>query len=109
MHGPTWYTWETQLTGHTTSLPYFSRRKAKQDSTSLETSVPCLSPGKRINLRSECMNQLSVWHNLLEKGAISQAQYDEFQKKILGDIADLIVMCACNLFIFMLCTIANNR
>ena len=28
-------------------------------------------------------------HDLLEKGAISQTQYDEFKKKIIGDIADL--------------------
>ena len=47
-----------------------------------------MSPGKRINLRSECMDQLNKWHGLLEKGAISQTQYDEF-KKIIGDIADL--------------------
>lgn len=36
------------------------------------------------------MDQLSKWHYLLEKGAISQAQCDVFQKKIAGDIAALL-------------------
>ena len=73
------------------NLPYFGRAKGKRDSDSapFEASMPCLSPEKRINLRTECMDQLSKWHCLLEKGAISQTQYDDFQKKILGDIADL--------------------
>ena len=64
-------------------LPYFGRSKKISDPSS---SMP---PGKRINLRSECMDQLNKWHDLLEKGAISQTQYDEFKKKIIGDIADL--------------------
>ena len=73
-------------------LPYFvGRVKKKGNSTapSHEMPLPCMSPGKRINLRSECMDQLSKWHLLLEKGAITQNQYDEFQKKIIEDIADL--------------------
>ena len=64
-------------------LSYFGRLKTISDPSS------SMSPGKRINLRSECMDQLNKWHGLLEKGAISQTQYDEFKKKIIGDIADL--------------------
>ena len=73
-------------------LPYF-RGKSRCNpqvlsTTPAETGRPML-PGKRINLRSECMDQLNKWHGLLEKGAITQTQYDEFQAKILSDIADL--------------------
>jgi hypothetical protein len=48
-----------------------------------------MSPGKRISLRTECTDHLKKWHGLLEMGAITASQYDEFQKKIVGDIADL--------------------
>ena len=76
------------------NLPYFGKQKCG-DSTEVPqststTSVATLSPGKRINLRSECMDQLSKRHTLLEKGAITQAQYAVHQKTILGDIADLL-------------------
>ena len=71
-----------------TQSSLFGRAKGKRNSDSA-ASMPCLLPGKRINLRTECLDQLSKWHCLLEKGAISQTQYDDFQKKILGDIADL--------------------
>ena len=45
-----------------------------------------VSPGKRISLRSECMNQLDKWHQLKERGVISSDQYEELQKSILTDI-----------------------
>lgn len=45
-----------------------------------------VSPGKRISLRSECINQLDKWHQLKERGVISGDQYDELQKTILTDI-----------------------
>ena len=60
------------------ALPYFGKgvkhSKEKQDGTqpSSHTSVG-LSPGKRISLRSKCMDQLSKWYSLLEKGVISQS------------------------------------
>ena len=45
--------------------------------------------GKRIKYRSECMDQLSKWHDLLEKGVVNQQQYQEMQSKILSDIANI--------------------
>lgn len=45
-----------------------------------------VSPGKRISLRSECINQLDKWHQLKERGVISSDQYEELQKTILTDI-----------------------
>ncbi len=45
-----------------------------------------VSPGKRINLRGQCVDQLLKWHELLEKGAITQSQYDEFHSTIMDDV-----------------------
>ena len=45
-----------------------------------------LSPGKRITYRSECIDQLDKWHTLLERGTISQEQFEELQATILNDI-----------------------
>lgn len=36
-----------------------------------------VSPGKRISLRSECINQLDKWHQLKERGVISNDQYED--------------------------------
>ena len=37
------------------------------------------SPGKRLQMRSECIDQLDKWHQLMEKGAITAEQYKEIQ------------------------------
>lgn len=50
------------------------------------TSAASVSPGKHINLRGQCVNQLQKWHELLECGAIDQEQYDEFKSTIMEDI-----------------------
>ena len=63
--------------------PFF--RKSR--STVLRPTETCgVSPGKRINMRSECIDQLDKWHRLMERGAISPEQYSELQKTILADI-----------------------
>ena len=66
------------------SKPFFQGRKS-----SAVTVSSTHSPGKKIGLRSECIDQLKKWHELLECGAITQAQYEELQKSILGDINEL--------------------
>ena len=60
--------------------PFFHQKKLAGDKPS------GVSPGKRIELRSKCIDQLEKWHVLLERGAISQEEYDGLQKTILGDI-----------------------
>jgi hypothetical protein len=45
-----------------------------------------VSPGKRINLRGQCVDQLLKWHELLEKGAITKTQYAEFQSTIMDEV-----------------------
>ena len=58
--------------------PFFGK-KAQNDSVGV-------SPGKKISLRSECINQLDKWHQLMERQVISKDQYEELQDKILKDI-----------------------
>ena len=53
--------------------------------TSTRTAT-AVSPSKRINLRGQCVDQLLKWHQLLEKGAITKAQYDEFHSTIMDDV-----------------------
>ena len=84
-------------------LPYFKKCEKKRatkeqddlparpsDESSRHSPVPAtvqgLSPCKRIQLRTECINQLDKWHALVEKGGITKQQYDDVQKTILGDI-----------------------
>ena len=45
-----------------------------------------VSPGKRIDLWSKCIDQLEKWHTLLDRKAITIEEYKELQQTILGDI-----------------------
>ena len=45
-----------------------------------------LSPGKTIQYRSECIDQLDKWHSLMERGVISVDEFKEKQQTILSDI-----------------------
>jgi len=47
-----------------------------------------LSPGRKIQLQSELINQMSKWHDLLQAGVISQSDYEELHKTILKDIKE---------------------
>ena len=51
-----------------------------------KAGASCLSPGKHVHLRSECIDQLNRWHSLKESGGISSEEYEEFRKNIIGDI-----------------------
>ena len=52
------------------NLPYFGKRKSGTDDSGKAKSITC-SPSKHLGLCGECIEQLSNWHALLEKGAIS--------------------------------------
>ena len=49
-------------------------------------STQTISPAKRVALRTQCIEQLERWHQLLEKGGINKEQYDELQDSILSEI-----------------------
>ena len=75
------------------NLPYFKAAKDKKSTavaahdTHSSHSLPSgISPSKRVNLRTECIKQLELWYSLLEKGGITQEQYDDFQGIILNDM-----------------------
>ena len=81
------------------NYPYFVGRKcaktpASKDieshsdpaTSSVKANPGTLSPGKRVHLRSECIDQLSRWHSLKESGGITLEEYDELRKNIIGDI-----------------------
>ena len=53
---------------------------------SSSTPAAGVSPGKRINMRGQCVDQLLKSHQLFEKGVISKEQYEEFQASILNDV-----------------------
>ena len=79
-------------------LPFFVGKKAptKASTPVVATAVATQgsagsssqpeSPGKRIRYRGECMDQLTKWHSLMEKGIITEEQYQGFVGKILNDI-----------------------
>ena len=77
--------------------PFFRghKRKAVVDSQSPSGKVPeskrpaAISPGKKLNMRSELINQLEKWHNLLDSCVITQRDYDELKEKIMSDIKHL--------------------
>ena len=52
----------------------------------LESPLVGVSSGQRVGLHTECIDQLKKWHALLVDGAITEAQYDDFQAKILNDM-----------------------
>ena len=52
-------------------------------------AVPGVSPGKRLGMRSQCLDQLGKCIDILDKGGLSQAEFNELQKAILADIKTL--------------------
>ena len=66
--------------------PFF--REKKPSAVNIPTQPAGISPGK-VNMRTELINQLQKWYQLLETGAISQAQYAELKDTILLDIKEL--------------------
>lgn len=61
----------------------FWKTRSQQKTSSSEITV---SPGKRVNLRGQCVQQLLQLHELLEKGGISKEQYDEMQGAIMDEV-----------------------
>ena len=74
-------------------LPFLEREKQVLEKPHLKhrtqwfpQQVPKVQ-AKRFGVRTECIDQLSKWHGLLTKGAISQSQYEELKQTILKDMA----------------------
>ena len=69
--------------------PFFKASSSK--SSDLPPTAVCgaISPAKRINLRSQCMDQIEKWHQLFTKGIISKEQHEELVDKMWNDIKKL--------------------
>lgn len=67
--------------------PFF-RSKSKTTGATTVTGTG-ISPVNKVNMRSECIQQIDKWYDLKQKGAISEAQYAELQAMILSDIKNL--------------------
>ena len=48
-----------------------------------------VSPGRKVRVRSELIDQLDKFHKLKESGAVSSAEYEELRSIILSDIKTL--------------------
>ena len=66
--------------------PYFKGKIWDPKGENSVSTSATISPGKRVNLRSECMDQLDKSLSLLRKGCITQEQYDNLRDKILKDM-----------------------
>ena len=60
--------------------------KPAENSSPIPLASTSASPMKHLNMRTQCIEQLSKWHVLLESGAISQVQYEELRSSIIDDI-----------------------
>ena len=67
--------------------PYFKGKGGDLRGGDSASTSATISPGKRVNLRSECVDQLDKSLSLLQKGCITQEQYDNLRDKILKDMS----------------------
>ena len=58
--------------------PFFGKKSQANSGVS--------SPGKRIQLHTQCIDQLTKWHKLMEDGVITNEEYKEMHKTIMSDI-----------------------
>ena len=70
-------------------LPFFGKKTKAVESVSVtpSTSIAADSPSKRVGVRTQCIDQLTKWHDLLKSGAISPSQYEELKSTILKDMS----------------------
>ena len=81
-----------QIRGDSESSPASSSHSSAASTSASTASTPSTlvtSPGRRVSIRSECIDQLKKWHALLDCGAITKEQYDEIQGTILSDVRKL--------------------
>ena len=71
--------------GNKSNITHAHGSDAGTHSTS-SVDISVISPGKCINLRTECIQQLQQLGELLEKGNITHEQYEKLQSAILNDI-----------------------
>ena len=71
--------------------PFWKVSKMLSDKDKGDRSSCTVSPSKRVNLRGQCVTQLLQLHQLLERGGITQQQYDDMQGSIMGEVKKFVV------------------
>ena len=73
--------------------PFFTRKHSAESAQSVVSKKPTstggISPGKRVNIRSELIDQLKKCQDLIDSGTISKEVFDELRLTILADIKKL--------------------
>ena len=73
--------------------PFLTRKCSAESAQSVVSKKPTsaggISPGKRVNIRSELIDQLKKCQDLIDSGAISKEVFDELRLTILADIKKL--------------------
>ena len=75
--------------------PFFvgrSKTKVADSTAKANPSKGSFSPGKRIQLRTELLDQMQKLSSLLERGDISQDQYDAMKVMVMNDISETKLM-----------------
>ena len=91
-HGNTYTVEQTRAWAHMLQMKkHDSYEEPPQKPFFKQQSLPSkssdtMSPGKRIQYRSQCIEQLDKWHDLKKRGVITESQYAEMQDAILSDI-----------------------
>ena len=71
--------------------PFFGKSRKKVLSTATEAVI---SPSKRLNMRSECIDQLDKWYKLMERGAMSPEQYKNYRQRSSRTSKSFKLLCA---------------
>jgi len=73
-------------------MPYFKKGNKHTHTVASDPVMPAqtgVSPCKRLTMPTACIEQMDKWHSLLEKGGITQQQYDQLQEKIMSDMLNM--------------------
>ena len=82
--------------GEAPNKPFFThgRKRSSEDNASTETPATqkqssIASPGRKVHVRTELIDQLDKFHKLKKSGALSPTEDDELRSSILSDIKNL--------------------
>ena len=76
--------------------PFFNKTRKRLNVDGSEGSkaskrpaLNLISPGEKVRVRSELIDQLDKFRKLKESGAISEVEYEELRLSVLKDFKDL--------------------
>ncbi len=66
--------------------PFFKGRKREHKPVDLPEASTSLSPGRKVHIRTECIEPLQRIGQLYEKGTLTNEQYKTLQEVIMKDM-----------------------